>query len=534
MRTFLLPAFLVAAHTLSAQWTGNPAAPLAICDAPSSQNVVQARPDGAGGSYVFWQDNRNGRREIWGQHVTADGLPLWAPNGQALLALPGGRHVSNYFAASMENGGVFIAYVQAPGPGGGDTVRFARFDVNGASLIEPHPLVGGRTTQQGSFSCEAIALLVRPDGSAFVSWSAGGRRLNAVAADGSVPQGYDGVLALTTNGLAPHKLVPDGAGGVIVASMHGNANTPVRLQRFNFQLEAQWPDALVLPPQPGHNVNSFGLESIGADGFFVSWRATAGQPGDLFVARFGNDGVPAWANVEKPICSGAQASDHRMVMGDGHLLAAWRRQGVQSRLYAQKLTLDGDLLWPVDGALVEPFPSNVGAPRIAGLPDGGAMITSNGNVYAGHRLDASGQVLWPEAATMANGSYQPETSWYDLLGTADNGAVSFWHGNSTVFGARVLPTGELAGPVGIDEHGRSLPLAAWPVPAGDVLYMRLPAAHAPAAITVHTTDGRSVHVPFAGVQGEVLQLDLEALPPGMYVAQVIVGTQRHHARFVKE
>ncbi len=541
MRSFLLSVHLFSALTLPAQWTGDPSAPLAICDAPLTQIVVQARPDGAGGSYVLWLDQRNGRREIWGQRVTADGLSLWAPNGQPLLALPGERHVSHYHLQSLESGGFIMAYVQAAGPGAGDTVRLARFDANGTSTIDPHPIVGGRPSGEGAsnFACNAIEVLALPEGSVFVSWIQGTgtaeRRLNVVAADGALPQGFNGT-AFASSALAQHRLVPDGTGGAILAMM-SSGTSRVRLQRFNFQLEAQWPGDLLLPPQQGHNVNSFGMASLGEAGFFVSWVTSVGQPGDLHVARFGINGLPAWAEVERAICTEATASqsDHQLILNDGHLLAAWRKLGIGSHLFAQKLTLDAGLTWPVDGAVVAPFPGTVGAPRIVGLPDGGALITSNGSAYAAQRLGASGNVLWNEATTVAVSPYRPETSWYDLFATADNGAVTFWHNGSDVFGAHVTPLGELAGPVGIDEQGRPTLLSAWPVPASNVLYVRLPVGQSSADVAVHTADGRLVPVfSTRSPKDAVLQLDVNHLAPGSYLVRIVDGAQVFATRFIKE
>ncbi|MEY3397645.1 MAG: hypothetical protein RL220_239, partial [Bacteroidota bacterium] len=83
--TTLLLTFL--SISVFSQWSYDPANPGVVSDELNFQNAMQAAPDGEGGAYIMWLDNRNdyNRTEVYGQHVNADGENLWEDGGRLIL-----------------------------------------------------------------------------------------------------------------------------------------------------------------------------------------------------------------------------------------------------------------------------------------------------------------------------------------------------------------------------------------------------------------------------------------------------------------
>jgi hypothetical protein len=58
-----------------------------VSDELNYQNGPQAQADGEGGAYIMWLDDRTtfGKKEVYGQHVDADGNDLWEEGGRLIL-----------------------------------------------------------------------------------------------------------------------------------------------------------------------------------------------------------------------------------------------------------------------------------------------------------------------------------------------------------------------------------------------------------------------------------------------------------------
>jgi hypothetical protein len=78
MKTLLLLLFVAWTNLASAQWNNDPANPLVVSNEQNFQNGPQSYPDGEGGAYIMWQDDRTtyGKKEVYGQHVDTDGNDL--------------------------------------------------------------------------------------------------------------------------------------------------------------------------------------------------------------------------------------------------------------------------------------------------------------------------------------------------------------------------------------------------------------------------------------------------------------------------
>ena len=77
-----LATHVPAAH---AAWQHSPLGPhLTVCDAPGIQTALASVSDGAGGMIVAWEDRRSGGSDLYAQRISANGVPLWTPNGVAV------------------------------------------------------------------------------------------------------------------------------------------------------------------------------------------------------------------------------------------------------------------------------------------------------------------------------------------------------------------------------------------------------------------------------------------------------------------
>ena len=63
------------------QWTNNG---VTICTATDYQENIQVCRDGAGGAIIAWEDERDGNKDIYVQHIASNGVPQWLVNGEAI------------------------------------------------------------------------------------------------------------------------------------------------------------------------------------------------------------------------------------------------------------------------------------------------------------------------------------------------------------------------------------------------------------------------------------------------------------------
>ncbi len=199
----------------TASWTANGRV---VCDAAYDQGATQILSDGDLGSYVVWNDSRDGATDIYAQHLFQAGNADWAANG---IAVCNAANTQSYpYAVANGENGIFIAwsdyrsgtnydiYAQYVSAGG-----IAQWTSNGRSLCtavsDQYPSdialdgVGDAIVVWSDFRIdgmnqEVYAQRVSESGSS--QWASGGVKVGS----GSGDQSYA-------------VLVPDGSGGAIVA-----------------------------------------------------------------------------------------------------------------------------------------------------------------------------------------------------------------------------------------------------------------------------------------------------------------------------
>ncbi len=285
------------------RWTTNG---VAICTASGTQNTPLAVPDGAGGAFVLWEDQRNANYDVFAQYVDAGGAVLWTANGEAVCDLAAAQ--DKIMAVPDGDGGVVIAWWDARN--------------------------GNR---------DFYAQRMNAGGSA--EWAADGV---PVCTEATSQQGGD--------------MVSDGAGGLILAwyDMRSGGNN-IYAQRLDGDGVAKWTaDGVTMCGATGEQTYAV-VTADGAGGAIVAWRdARAGiGTGDVYAQRVNASGVTQWTANGVAVCgaAGVQQNVSAIADGVGGAILCWQddRSG-STDFYAQRLNGSGAVQWTANGVAVSTAP----------------------------------------------------------------------------------------------------------------------------------------------------------------------------------
>lgn len=126
--------------TGAAQWTNNG---VALCTAAGEQDNARIVPNGSGGAFIAWDDERDGVADVntYAQNIGSDGTPVWTANGGEICGAAGNQTA----VVISEDGlnGMFIAWADARG----GTVKVYSHRVDAAGNIPTATLLYHYTTE---------------------------------------------------------------------------------------------------------------------------------------------------------------------------------------------------------------------------------------------------------------------------------------------------------------------------------------------------------------------------------------------------
>jgi len=102
------------AFAANSYWSHDPHAPTRLRNYYSNIAVGDvAVTDGAGGAFLFWEDSRNGNKDIYGTHIRYDGSldPAWPADGLGICTAAGDQ--TNIRAVPDGSGGVVVCWLDA-------------------------------------------------------------------------------------------------------------------------------------------------------------------------------------------------------------------------------------------------------------------------------------------------------------------------------------------------------------------------------------------------------------------------------------
>ncbi|MBI5168775.1 MAG: hypothetical protein HZA61_04730 [Candidatus Eisenbacteria bacterium] len=306
-----------------------------VCVAAHDQYAPASTPDGMGGMYVAWLDQRLGyNTDVWLQRVgpSLQRATGWPDGGVAMTSI---TCTKTEIALVADESGVLATWAD-----------------NRCNVATGFDIYAERFTPQGARGA---------------GWPANGRLVFSAGADQLHPA-----------------IAGDGAGGAFVAWTDlGVLPRRIAIQHVlaSGALDPAWPANGVTLTSTAPDSAAASLLADGAGGVLAAWEDTRSPDGDLWMQRLQGDGTPAagWTAAGKALMSafGAQFAPRLVSDAAGGAVAVWcdRRSG-GTRLYAIRVDGAGVVApgWNVGGAALSPGSGEQG--RHVVFPDelGGAWV----------------------------------------------------------------------------------------------------------------------------------------------------------------
>ncbi|MCB5272000.1 MAG: T9SS type A sorting domain-containing protein [Candidatus Cloacimonetes bacterium] len=313
-------------------------------------------PDG--GAIYVWSDTKLGERDLWAQKVDANGNMVWGD--PVLIDGKPDRQEDPVITRTSDNNFI-IAWIDFSQDLDGD-VFAQKINTNG-ELLWP---VGGKPVCVGNGLQLGINMEADENGGAFIVWGDGrnpsndlyAQRLSAV---GEPLWALNGIPVANGPGdEVQNTMLPDGQGGMMMAYTHDYVNSKsLYAKRFDANGNMVWTAPLDLAMADG---DQFGVRmaALSAGDFVFTWTDQRFEDPDIYAQKVNLAGEFLWPNpfivyADQDTLLGTPAPQKNpriQATSDNAVVIVWEdfRLGDQTAdLFAQKIAANGSILWAADG-----------------------------------------------------------------------------------------------------------------------------------------------------------------------------------------
>jgi len=455
----LFPAVLIS------QSPGNP-----VSIAGNHQTNPAMTTDGSGGTIIVWQDNRNGKYEIYAQRMNGDGNAVWTLNGLAICVQD-----SNFkpMIVSDGSGGAIIAWQSYRGSATAD-IYAQRVNSSGNIMWS----LNGLPVCVVVFEQDTISMVSDGLGGAILTWQ-DYRSNNGFADIYAQRINPSGTMIWTANGVnicnqaasqRGPKIISDGSGGAFITWYDNRAgNYDIYSQRVGAAGAVQWTTNGVATCTMSTDQLTPDVCSDGADGVIITWTDYRSSTDfNIYAQRVGPSGAIVWV-VDGVVMNNnvAYAQTDPMIVSDGlgGAIISWTdyRTGTTADIYAQRVNSTGAVQWTATGVIICTASGDQIFSQLTSDGNNGAYITwedhrnaGNSDIYA-QRIASNAALNWAatgyEICTIANDQLRPS-----LVSNGNLGAIVVWQDYRSGNEFDVYEVGfNTTGIIGIDPSGNNIP-----------------------------------------------------------------------------
>jgi hypothetical protein len=442
---------ITGAYPLQAHWIEDG---LGVCNLASHSTGPVSAPDGMGGAFVAWADNRNGNADIYAQRLSVSGTPLWTANGVPVCTDP--SYLDYIDICADGAGGAIVVWIDQRN--GNNDVYAQRIGPNGTR----------RWTSNGVAICTDANNQnyphLAPDGAGgaivvWEDWRNGNDDVYAqrIDAAGYVWWQYNGVAVCnqtsTQNWI---RVVSDNAGGAILCWLDmRNGNADIYAQRISGVGTALWTANGVAISAYSQGQYNPAVAADGAGGAIMTWMDQRFGNNDIYAQRINASGVTQWT-ADGMVISGASGSQFYPYLdtdGAGGAIVAFlddRFGGSVYQVFVQRVNGAGVVQWTTNGVQLSSRPVYQWEVRVVSDGAGGAIVSweDYGNIRA-RRVDAAGAPQWNADGILLCGASDAQSG-PRIVSNDAGGAIVAWtdmrSGDGDVYAANIEPGGELYRP----------------------------------------------------------------------------------------
>ena len=244
-------------------------------------------------------------------------------------------------------------------------------------------------------------------------------------------------LCTATDGQFGPTIVSDGAGGAIVTWVdhRSGTDTDIYAQRISAAgMVLLVVDCVALCTATGDQALPT-IISDGAGGAIVTWFDYRSSNFDIYAQRISADGTPQWTANGVALCTATGDQYYPTIVSDGTggAIVTWEdlRSGIDTDIYAQRISADGMVLWVANGVALCTAGGGQQDPTI--VSDGaGAIVTwwdlrsgfGNFDIYA-QRISTDGTVQWTaNGAALCTATH--DQMYATIVSDGAGGAIVTW------------------------------------------------------------------------------------------------------------
>lgn len=451
-----------------AAWSQHSNVNTAVCTSLGTQSDVAIAADGSGGAFIVWADLRGGASfDIYAQHMSAAGAPLWTANGVVVCSNSGDQRYP--VLVTDGSGGIIVTWEDTRAGASATHIYAQKLNASGASAWTAGGVAVCTATNAQYDPCIASDQA----GGAFIAWR-DTRQGAATSIDIYVQRvNANGLPLFAANGAAMAStanitrgeisIVADGSSGAIAcwSEYHATYFYDVMLQRVSSIGTMLWTsggtNASGSQTSDQHDPS---LCSDGLGGAIVAWTDQRNASTDIYAQHVTASGSSAWSYQGMPICketTASQTDPHVAKDGNGGALIGWSdpRSAIGTGIYCQRVTANGLGLWTSDGYPACVTAGGRGLVDIEADGSGGALLgwadsrsSSDWTLYA-QRIGVAGTALWATNGVAVQTSLSLSAGRFCSDGAA--GVIAAWadyrsQTSQDVYAQRVERYGQLGNP----------------------------------------------------------------------------------------
>ncbi len=390
MRQILFAVLLVISPFISfAQWNLDTLVRNSICTATKLQYEPQMCSDGHKGAIIVWADQRGSSQAIYAQLIDSTGHLKWASNG-VLINLPATALSADYPQIVQDDNGGAIIFYNITISGGAEQIYAQHLDNNGNAL-----------------------------------WASGGV---------AIATGQDSRIRISSDASVNQIAASDNAGGAFITWQVYNPFN-IYAQHIDKNGNITWAaNGIQITSSDSTNAGYFSsIISTGSGTAVVSYNYNQ----QLWIQRLAADGSSLWgikgvelatsfyyATVPGFLCFDSLSSTQNIMIG-------WTDQRAMATngfdFYAQKLDLNGNILWQTQGAPVDTSAGNNTNMMLLADSQGGFFSTYlTTNSAKVQHTDQNANLLWGSTGIPVV-SFSSTQLYPVIIGDAANGIIALWH-----------------------------------------------------------------------------------------------------------